>query len=50
MLEDTAIAGMRLSHITTDDASVLRFAHSSSNSNRALRTLRRMLGKAAEWG
>jgi integrase len=50
MLEVTPIAGMRLSHITTDDAGALRFAHSPANSNRALRTLRRMLGKAAEWG
>jgi integrase len=50
MLEVTAIAGMRLSHIATDDAGALRFDHSPANSNRALRTLRRMLGKAAEWG
>jgi integrase len=50
MLEATPIAAMRLSHITTDDAGVLRFAHSPANTNRALRTLRRMLGKAAEWG
>jgi integrase len=50
MLEVTPIAAMRLSHITTDDAGALRFAHSPANSNRALRTLRRMLGKAAEWG
>lgn len=41
---------MRLSHITTDEAGALRFSHSPANSNRALRTLRRMLGKAAEWG
>jgi integrase len=50
MLEVTAIAGMRLSHIATDDAGALRFDHSPANSKRALRTLRRMLGKAAEWG
>lgn len=50
MLEVTPIASMRLSHITTDDAGALRFAHSPANTNRALRTLRRMLGKAAEWG
>jgi integrase len=50
MLEVTPIAGMRLSHIATDDAGALRFSHSPANSNRALRTLRRMLGKAAEWG
>jgi integrase len=50
MLEATPIAAMRLSHIATDDAGALRFAHSPANANRALRTLRRMLGKAAEWG
>lgn len=49
MLEVTPIAAMRLSHITTDDAGALRFPHSPANTNRALRTLRRMLGKAAEW-
>jgi hypothetical protein len=50
MLEVTPIACMRLSHIATDDAGALRFSHLHDNSNRALRTLRRMLGKAAEWG
>ena len=34
----------------TDEAGVLRFPHSAANSNMALRTLHRMLGKAAEWG
>ncbi len=42
MLEDTPIAAMRVSHITTDDAGALRFSHSPAN--------RRILGKAAEWG
>jgi integrase len=50
MLSETPIAAMRLTHITTDEAEALRFDHSSANANRALRTLRRMLGKAAEWG
>jgi len=50
MLSQTPIAAMRLSHITTDEAEALRFDHSPANANRALRTLRRMLGKAAEWG
>jgi integrase len=50
MLSETPISGMRLAHITTDDADALRFEHSPSNSNCAFRTLRRMLGKAAEWG
>jgi integrase len=50
MLSETPIAAMRVSHITTDEAEALRFNHSPANANRALRTLRRMLGKAAEWG
>ncbi len=50
MLSKTPICGMKIARITTDEAAVLRFAHSASNANMALRTLRRMLGKAAEWG
>ena len=50
MLAQTPISGVRLAHITTDEAEALRFDHSPSNANCALRTLRRMLGKAAEWG
>jgi integrase len=50
MLAKTPISGMRLAHVTTDEAEALRFDHSPANANRALRTLRRMLGKAAEWG
>jgi integrase len=50
MLSQTPMAAMRLTHITTDEAEALRFHHSPANGNRALRTLRRMLGKAAEWG
>ncbi|MGA8089474.1 MAG: tyrosine-type recombinase/integrase [Terracidiphilus sp.] len=50
MLSMTPIACVRLGHISTDDAEALRFKHSSANANRALRTLRRMLGKATEWG
>ncbi len=50
MLSQTPIAQMRLAHIMTDEAEALRFEHSPANANRALRTLRRMMGKAAEWG
>jgi len=50
MLAKSPISGVRLAHITTDEAEALRFDHSPANANRALRTLRRMLGKAAEWG
>ncbi len=50
MLSQNPIAAMRLAHITTDEAEALRFEHSPANANRALRTLRRTMGKAAEWG
>ena len=41
---------LRLDRITRDQADVLALPGSPQNANRALRTLRRMLGKAAEWG
>ena len=50
MLAKTPISGMRLAHITTDEAEALRFSHSPANGNCALRTLSRMLHKGAEWG
>jgi integrase len=40
---------MRLDRITADQVEGLRFDGSPSNSNNALRTLRRMLNKAREW-
>jgi integrase len=46
----TPLIGMRLDRITTDEAEAVRFTGSPQNGNGALRTLRRMLGKAAEWG
>jgi hypothetical protein len=46
LLVKTPISKMRIGHITTDDAEVLQFDHSPANANCALRTLRRMLGKA----
>ena len=49
MLQKTEIVGMRLDHISTDAAEVLRFPGSGANGNVALRTLRRMLRKATEW-
>jgi integrase len=48
MLESTPIAGMKLDHITTDQASIIE-GSSAANTNNALRTLRRMLKKAHEW-
>jgi integrase len=49
LISVTPIAGMRLDKITKDEIEALRFPGSASNSNCALRTLRRMLHKAEEW-
>ena len=49
MLERTIIAGRRIDQITSDHASVIS-GSSPANTNNALRTLRRMLKKAHEWG
>ena len=49
LLSETDIAGMRLDAISQDDTGGLRFPGGPSNHNNALRTLRRMLGKAEEW-
>jgi len=46
MLKLTDVTRMRLDHITTDAAEVLRFPGSGANGNVALRTLRRMLRKS----
>jgi len=50
MIRETGIAGMRLDQITTDEVAAVRFPGSAANANNALRTLRRMLSKAEEWG
>ena len=49
MLEQANIAGRRIDQITSDHASVIS-GSSPANTNNALRTLRRMLKKAHEWG
>jgi len=49
LLADTDMAGMRLDAICQDDTGVVSFPGGPSNHNNALRTLRRMLGKAEEW-
>jgi integrase len=49
LLADTKVASMRLNAISRDDAGELAFPGGPSNHNNALRTLRRMLGKAVEW-
>jgi integrase len=49
LLEGTRVIEMRLGAITRDEAERLAFSGGPSNHNNALRTLRRMLGKAEEW-
>jgi integrase len=49
LLSEMPIVNTKLSGITGDDISALRFPASASNGNCALRTLRRMLHKAEEW-
>lgn len=50
LLENTEIVQMPMSNITKDDIAALRFLGGPSNANCALRTLRRMMRKANEWG
>jgi integrase len=50
LLAASPIAGMRLDKIMGDDIEALSFTGSPSNANSALRTLRRILHKAEEWG
>lgn len=50
LLEQTSIAGMRLNHITAEDVDALPLPGGPYNINCALKTLRRMLHKAEEWG
>ena len=49
LLAETEVAPMRLNEISRDDAEALTFSGGPSNHNNALRTLRRILGKAEEW-
>jgi integrase len=50
LLADSPITRVRLDKIMADDIEALGFAGSPSNANCALRTLRRILHKAEEWG
>jgi hypothetical protein len=50
LLEQTRIIGMRMSNIRTEDIDALTFPGSAYNVNCALKTLRRMLNLAHEWG
>lgn len=49
LLQEKQVAAMKLNAITRDEADRLTFSGGPSNHNNALRTLRRMLGKAEEW-
>jgi len=48
-IRSTPLMGMNLDRITTEELDSLALAGSSSYINQALRTLRRLLGKAVEW-
>jgi hypothetical protein len=50
LLSGSRMAGTRMDRITTADADTLQFPGGGSNANCGLRTLRRMLSLAAEWG
>jgi hypothetical protein len=45
----TPLMGMNLDRITTEELDSLTLTGSRAYVNQALRTLRRLLGKAAEW-
>ena len=48
-IAETRLAEMTLDRITTEEVDLLGFEGSPSYVNQALRTLRRLFGKAAEW-
>lgn len=48
-IRGTPLMGMNLDRITTEELDSLALGGSASYINQALRTLRRLLGKAAEW-
>ncbi len=50
LLKASPLACLRLDDLTADEIATVKIGKSASNTNCALRTLRRMLGKAAEWG
>lgn len=45
----TPLSGMRMDRITADDVETMSFHESPHSRNCAIRTLRRMLGKARDW-
>jgi integrase len=50
LLEKTTLASRRIDHIESDHISALAVGSSPANTNNALRTLRRILKQAQEWG
>jgi integrase len=50
LLQATSILGMKIDRITAEDVNALTFPGGAYNANCALKTLRRMLNLAHEWG
>jgi integrase len=49
LILQSALCGMRMDQITSDDVETTKFHESPYSRNCAIRTLRRMLGKARDW-
>ena len=49
LIMKTPLSGMRMDQITADDVETANFHESPHSRNCAIRTLRRMLGKARDW-
>jgi len=49
LILQSALCGMRMDQITSDDVETTKFHESPHSRNCAIRTLRRMLGKARDW-
>jgi integrase len=49
LILESPLSGMRMDQITADDVETTKFHESSHSRNCAIRTLRRMLGKARDW-
>jgi len=49
LILQSALCGMRMDQITSDDVETTKFHESPHSRNCAIRTLRRMLGKVRDW-
>ena len=49
LILQTTLSGMRMDQVTADDVETTKFHESPYSRNCAIRTLRRMLGKALDW-